>query len=84
MNVRSQANSMKKEGFMKAEFTTRLDAGIRRRLRVFAAVSERTIEDIVGSALDGYLPHAPDMTAGPATAEPAFAEQPGAARRSAI
>jgi hypothetical protein len=75
MNVRLQANSTKKEGFMKAEFTTRLDAGIRRRLRVFAAVSERTIEDIVASALDGYLPSAPEITPGPAIAEPAFAEQ---------
>ena len=64
---------------MKAEFTTRLDAGIRRRLRVFAAVSDRTIEDIVGSALDSYLPPAPEMTPRPALAEPAFAEQPGAA-----
>jgi hypothetical protein len=64
---------------MKAEFTTRLDAGIRRRLRVFAAVSERTIEDIVGSALDGYLPAAPEMTPGPATSGPVFADQPGSA-----
>jgi hypothetical protein len=64
---------------MKAEFTTRLDASLRRRLRVFAAVSDRTIEDIVGSALDGYLPPAPEMTAGPATAEPVLAEQASSA-----
>ena len=62
---------------MKAEFTTRLDVGVRLRLRVFAAVSERTIEDIVGSALDGYLPPAPEMTAG-LTAEPVLADQTGA------
>jgi len=63
---------------MKAEFTTRLDAGLRRRLRVFAAVSDRTIEDIVGSALDGYLPPVPEMAALTASAEPALAEQPSA------
>jgi len=64
---------------MKAEFTTRLDAGVRRRLRVFAAISDRTIEDIVGSALDGYLPPAPEMTVPADRAEPALAEQSGAA-----
>jgi predicted transcriptional regulator len=79
MNVRLQATGIKKEGFMKAEFTTRLEADLRRRLRVFAAVSERTIEDIVGSALDGYLPPAAEMAALPATAEPALAERSGAA-----
>ena len=63
---------------MKAEFTTRLDAGVRLRLRVFAAVTERTIEDIVGSALDGYLPPAPQMTTTPAPAEPVLADQTGA------
>lgn len=60
---------------MKAEFTTRLDASLRRRLRVFAAVSDRTIEDIVGSALDGYLPPAPEIAAAAAHAEPSLAEQ---------
>ena len=41
---------------MKVDFTTRLDADLRRRLRIFAAMSEQTIEDIVGSALNSYLP----------------------------
>jgi hypothetical protein len=50
---------------MKVEFATRLDASLRRRLRVFAAVSERTIEDIVSAALDGYLPPAAEMISGP-------------------
>ena len=53
--------------FMKAEFTTRLDASLRLRLRVFAAISDRTIEDIVGSALDGYLPPTPELAAAAAT-----------------
>ena len=60
---------------MKAEFTTRLDVGIRRRLRVFAAVSDRTIEDIVGSALDGYLPADPGGPAGSVPAESPLAAQ---------
>lgn len=51
---------------MKVDFTTRLDAGLRRRLRIFAAMSEQTIEDIVGSALNSYLP--PEV----ATPEPAL------------
>ena len=63
---------------MKVEFTTRLDAGLRRRLRVFAAVSEQTIEDIVGSALISYLPPAAETASWPAvTPEAVLAEQPG-------
>lgn len=62
---------------MKAEFTTRLDGALRLRLRVFAAVSERTIEDIVGSALDGYLPPAQELAVVATAAELAPAEHPG-------
>jgi predicted transcriptional regulator len=66
---------------MKAEFTTRLDGALRRRLRVFAAVSERTIEDIVGSALDGYLPPGPELST--VAAAPALAEQSAGCRVTA-
>ena len=59
---------------MKVEFATRLDIGLRRRLRVFAAVSERTIEDIVSAALNGYLPPAAEVTSGPADLPEAAAQ----------
>lgn len=61
---------------MKVDFTTRLDADLRRRLRIFAAVSEQTIEDIVGSALSSYLPSAAETVPGPAALEVAAADQP--------
>ena len=47
---------------MKEQLGTRIEATLRRRLRVHAAVTGRTVEDLVSEALEGYLPHAPDMT----------------------
>lgn len=44
---------------MKVTFGTRLEVGLRQRLRVYAAVTGRTYEDVVGAALDGYLPPVP-------------------------
>ena len=44
---------------MKVTFGTRLEADLRQRLRVFVAVTGRTVEDVVGEALDGYLPAVP-------------------------
>jgi plasmid stability protein len=44
---------------VKVTFGTRLEAGLRQRLRVYAAVTGRTYEDVVGAALDGYLPPVP-------------------------
>ena len=35
---------------------TRLEAGLRQRLRVYAAITGRTCEDVVGAALRCYLP----------------------------
>jgi plasmid stability protein len=46
---------------MKVQLATRLDTGLRQRLRIYAAVSGRTVEDVVGAALDGYLPPTADM-----------------------
>jgi len=46
---------------MKVQLATRLDPGLRQRLRIYAAVTGRTVEDVVGAALDGYLPPASDM-----------------------
>ena len=65
---------------MKVDFTTRLDVGLRKRLRIFAAVSEQTIEEIVSSALNNYLPPTAETASGSAAAlESALAEQPGRA-----
>lgn len=44
---------------MKVPFGTRLEVGLRQRLRVYAAVTGRTYEDVVSAALDGYLPLVP-------------------------
>lgn len=65
---------------MKVEFATRLDPGLRRSLRVFAAVSERTIEDIVVAALDGYLPPAAETAVRAGSQESAAAALPGSVR----
>jgi hypothetical protein len=45
---------------VKVQLATRLDGGLRQRLRIYAAVTGRTVEDVVGAALDGYLPPAAD------------------------
>ena len=48
---------------MKAPFGTRLDQGLQRRLKVYAAATDRTIEDVVTAALSGYLAGVPaEMT----------------------
>lgn len=44
---------------MKVPFGTRLEADLKQRLRVFVAVTGRTVEDVVSDALDGYLPVVP-------------------------
>lgn len=66
---------------MKVQLATRLDARLRQRLRIYAAVTGRTVEDVVSSALDGYLPPASDMVrdAGGGPREDSLAEQPGVA-----
>ena len=68
------------EALMKVQLATRLDAGLRQRLRIYAAVTGRTVEDVVSAALDGYLPPW-SAIAGPG-GEPVgdlLAEQPGVA-----
>ena len=52
---------------MKVQLATRLDAGLRQRLRIYAAVTGRTVEDVVSAALDGYLPPTSEMVRAPAT-----------------
>ena len=65
---------------MKVPLATRLDAGLRQRLRIYAAVTGRTVEDVVGTALDGYLPPASDMVrdAASGSREDLVVGQPGA------
>ena len=46
---------------MKVSFGTRLDPSLRQRLKVYAASTDQTIEDVVEAALNGYLPP-DDMT----------------------
>lgn len=46
---------------MKEQLATRLEAPLRRRLRVYAAVSGRTVAEVVSTALDGYLPPLAEM-----------------------
>jgi plasmid stability protein len=66
---------------MKVQLATRLDTGLRQRLRIYAALTGRTVEDLVGAALDRYLPPASEMIrdAGNESREGLLAEQPGAA-----
>ena len=49
---------------MKVQLATRLDTGLRQRLRIYAAVTGRTVENVVGAALDGYLPPTSEMVRG--------------------
>jgi hypothetical protein len=46
---------------VKVSFGTRLDSGLRQRLKVYAASKDQTIEAVVEAALNGYLPQ--DATA---------------------
>ena len=64
---------------MKVQLATRLDARLRQRLRVYAALTGRTVEDVVGTALDGYLPPTSEMFRSGETGEGLLAEQPGVA-----
>jgi hypothetical protein len=48
---------------LKVSVGTRLEPGLRQRLRMFAAATDQTMEDVVAAALDGYLPPIPaEMT----------------------
>jgi hypothetical protein len=65
---------------MKVQVATRLDTGLRQRLRIYAAVTGRTVEDVVAAALDGYLPPTSDMVRdGGGPVGNLLAEQPGVA-----
>jgi hypothetical protein len=65
---------------VKVQLATRLDARLRQRLRVYAAVTGRTVQDVVSAALDGYLPRTSDMFRdGSEPSGNLFADQPGVA-----
>jgi plasmid stability protein len=61
---------------MKVPLATRLNAGLRQRLRVYAAVTGRTVEDVVGTALDGYLPATAEMVRDGSEPGDLIAEEP--------
>ena len=68
------------EALVKVQLATRLDPRLRQRLRIYAAFTGRTVEDVVSAALDGYLPPTADMVRDGGSGEDALlAEQPGAA-----
>jgi hypothetical protein len=65
---------------MKVQLATRLDTALRQRLRIYAAVTGRTVEDVVTAALDGYLPPTSDMVRdGGSPVGNLLTEQPGVA-----
>ena len=67
---------------MKVQLATRLDTGLRQRLRIYAAVTGRTVEDVISTALNGYLPPASEMIRdadSAAEGNALLAEQPGVA-----
>ena len=55
---------------MKVQLATRLDTGLRQRLRIYAALTGRTIEEIVSSALNRYLPPASETASGSGAVDP--------------
>jgi hypothetical protein len=62
--TRQAMRTPESEVLVKVQLATRLDAGLRQRLRVYAAVTGRTVEDVVGTALDDYLPPTSEMVRG--------------------
>jgi hypothetical protein len=54
---------------------------VRQRLRIYSALTGRTVEDLVGAALDRYLPAMSEMVrdGGAESRDDLLAEQPGVA-----
>jgi len=74
----SKPSETRREVLVKAQLATRLDVALRQRLRIYAAVTGRTVEDVVSAALDGYLPTASDMVRdGGGPSGELLADQPG-------
>ena len=46
---------------MKEKLGTWIEESLGRRLRVYAAINRRTVIDVVGAALDSYLPPLADL-----------------------
>ncbi|MGH3196514.1 MAG: hypothetical protein ACRDOH_30035 [Streptosporangiaceae bacterium] len=46
---------------MKEQLGTRVEVPLGQRLRVYAAVNRRTVAEVVGAALDSYLPPLADL-----------------------
>jgi predicted transcriptional regulator len=49
---------------VKIAFGTRLDPDLRQRVKVFAAATDQTIEDVVEAALTGYLSPTAEVAGG--------------------
>jgi plasmid stability protein len=64
---------------VKVQLATRVEPALRRRLRVHAAITGRTVEDLVSEALDGFLPPALDMVREGEPCGELLADQPGVA-----
>lgn len=65
---------------MKVPLATRLDDGLRQRLRIYATLTRRTVEDVVSAALDGYVPPTSEMVRGGSEpCEELLAQQSGVA-----
>jgi hypothetical protein len=68
---------------MQEQLNTRQDARLVHRLRVYAAISGRTVTEVVAAALDRYLPPLADLVrdadseAGQARGQVSVASRPG-------
>jgi predicted Fe-Mo cluster-binding NifX family protein len=60
---------------VKVPFGTRLEPDLRQRVKIYAAATDQTIEDVVEAALSGYLPGDPAaaVTTNPAQQDAALA-----------
>ena len=50
---------------MKEKLGTYLEVPLGKRLRIYAAISNRKVQDVVGAALDEYLPSLADLVGDP-------------------
>jgi hypothetical protein len=66
---------------VKVQLATRLETPVRQRLRIYSALTGRTVEDLVGAALDRYLPAMSEMVrvGGAESREELLSEQSGVA-----
>jgi predicted transcriptional regulator len=61
---------------VKVAFGTRLAPDLRQRVKVFAAATDQTIEDVVEAALTGYLPPTAEAADGQPSSHPESSAAP--------